>query len=226
MRAWWVRMVGWVDGRGDLVSSASGDEFDISDVVVVIFNEIIRHDVIIAITHSLQPILLPHSPATVRIRDLCSFSLDFTQMPRAPSSSPAKSFQSLFSSAHVQPSSQDPLSASELHDRRIIARRLKFAADDAVEVHCILAPVDSGKWFMQAVGTLQPAEFVVLDTEHNEVFVPLLDSLMVRRGRTMFVGNDDYFVQQYLKQQYHVLQRWMSGGGMMARFESFLVVSD
>lgn len=63
-------MVGWVDGRGDLVSSASGDEFDISDVVVVIFNEIIRHDVIIAITHSLQPILLPHPPATVRIRDL------------------------------------------------------------------------------------------------------------------------------------------------------------
>lgn len=49
---------------------------------------------------------------------------------------------------------------------------------------------------------------------------------MVRRGRTMFVGNDDYFVQQYLKQQYNVLQRWMSGGGMMARFESFLVVSD
>ena len=192
-------MVGWVDGRGDLVSSASGDEFDISDVVVVIFNEIIRHDVIIAITHSLQPILLPHPPATVRIRDLCSFSFDFTQMPRAPSSSPAKSFQSLFSSAHVQPSS---------------------------EVHCILAPVDSGKWFMQAVGTLQPAEFVVLDTEHNEVLVPLLDSLMVRRGRTVFVGNDAYFVQQYLKQQYHVLQRWMLGGGMMARFESFLVVSD
>lgn len=219
-------MVGWVDGRGDLVSSASGDEFDISDVVVVIFNEIIRHDVIIAITHSLQPILLPHPPATVRTVTCAHFPSISHRCLMYLLPQPAKSFQSLFSSAHVQPSSQDPLSASELHDRRIIARRLKFAADDAVEVHCILAPVDSGKWFMQAVGTLQPAEFVVLDTEHNEVFVPLLDSLMVRRGRTMFVGNDDYFVQQYLKQQYNVLQRWMSGGGMMARFESFLVVSD
>ena len=147
-------------------------------------------------------------------------------MPHVPSSSPAKFFRSLFSSAHAPPSTRDPLFASELYDRRIIARRLKFAADDAVEVHCILASVDSGKWFMQTVGTLQPAELVVLDTEHNEVFVPLLDSLMVRRGRTVFVGNDEYFVQQYLKQQYHVLQRWMSRGGMIGRFESFLVVSD
>ena len=69
--------------------------------------------------------------------------------------------------------------------------------------------MDSGKWFMQTVGTLQPAELVLLDTEHNEVFVPLLDALMERRGRTVFVGNDEYFVQQYLKKQYHVLQRLM-----------------
>lgn len=62
---------------------------------------------------------------------------------------------------------------------------------------------------MQTVGTLQPAELVLLDTEHNEVFVPLLDALMERRGRTVFVGNDEYFVQQYLKKQYHVLQRLM-----------------
>ena len=105
-------------------------------------------------------------------------------------------------------------------------RRLKFSTDDTVEVHCVLAPVDSGKWFMQTVGTLRAAELVVLDTEHNEVFVPLLDVLMERRGRAVFVGNDEYFVQQYLKQQYHVLQRLMSMRVLIDRFESFLVVSD
>ena len=54
----------------------------------------------------------------------------------------------------------------------------------------------------------------MIGTSSNELFMPFIDKLMRRKGRTVLVLPEgaqkerDYFVKTYVKGNYHILQRY------------------
>lgn len=98
--------------------------------------------------------------------------------------------------------------------------------DPAVNIICVYAPVSAGKWYFKSVGTLSPASLVVVNTDANEAFVPLIDTLMERRGRTVIVTEDEQFVVHHVKGQFNVLEKYLLSLGFISRFGQFIVLSD
>ena len=79
--------------------------------------------------------------------------------------------------------------------------------EPAITIICVYAPASTGKWYFKSVGTLSPASLVVVNTDANEAFIPLVDTMMERRGRTVIVSEDDKFVGNPIRGQYNVLEK-------------------
>ena len=81
--------------------------------------------------------------------------------------------------------------------------------ESSISISCVYAPASTGKWYFKSIGTLPSASLVVVNTDANEAFIPLIDTIMERRGRTVIVSEDDKFVTSYIKGQYNVLEKWL-----------------
>ena len=79
--------------------------------------------------------------------------------------------------------------------------------ESAITIICVYAPASAGKWYFKSIGTLSPASLVVVNTDANEAFIPLIDTMMERRGRAVIVSEDDKFVANHIRGQYNVLEK-------------------
>ena len=59
----------------------------------------------------------------------------------------------------------------------------------------------------------QSAEFVFISTTNNDLFMPYIDKLMTRKGKTMVLlpegkeRENDFFIRTHVKGNYHILQQ-------------------
>ena len=68
---------------------------------------------------------------------------------------------------------------------------------------CIYTPSEHFQVYWKSV-VETPADLVVINSTHNELFVPALGKLMGRKGKALIITEDEHFVQKYLGQQFGV----------------------